>query len=66
MALKDTDLSLVSRLQNRVKELQREKTHLQKELDRFSPEHGVGEGDPEREIYDTIKVNYIEAVKTLY
>ena len=52
------DIALVSRLQNRVKELERERARLQRELDRRD---GAGEGgpngDPERDIYDTIKVS---------
>ena len=54
MALKDTDLPVVTRLQNRVKDLEREKQRLRKQLDRYSPEHGVTLA--EREIHDTIKV----------
>ena len=51
------DISLVSRLQNRVKELEREKQKLAKELDRREyPGGEPGSDDPEREIYDTIKV----------
>ena len=56
VALKDTELPVVTRLQNRVKDLEREKQRLRKQLDRYSPEHGVGESDAEREIHDTIKV----------
>ena len=54
--MKDTELPVVTRLQNRVKDLEREKLRLRKQLDRYSPEHNVGESDAEREIHDTIKV----------
>ncbi len=56
------DIGLVTRLQNRVKELEREKKLMARELDlkedlKGLSEHGGGSLiDTEREIYDTIKV----------
>ena len=56
----DKELALVSRLQIRVKELEREKARLRKELDKreglAGDNIGPDGGDAEREIYDTIKV----------
>ena len=59
------DLGLLTRLQNRVKELEREKGRLQRELDHKetlhdrSGSHGIPGIDSEREIYDTIKVIHL-------
>ena len=60
---KPLDIGLVTRLQNRVKELEREKKLLQREVDLRDDLHGVSDRfggqslvDTEREIYETIKV----------
>ncbi len=58
------DISLVSRLQNRIKELDREKGRLLRELD--GREELVLSGDArdtEKEIYDTIKVLYLSCFR---
>ena len=59
IALKDSEVVVVTRLQNRVKLLEREKRQLSRELDRFSPDTAddtTGFADAEKEILDTIKV----------
>ena len=50
-----TDVALVTRLQRRVKELEQEKTRLRRDLEENEHDAGAG-GDPEREMYDAIKV----------
>ena len=50
-----TDVALVTRLQRRVKELEQEKTRLRRDLEENEHDPGAG-GDPEREMYDAIKV----------
>ena len=62
----DRDLGLVSRLQTRVKELEKEKSRLKKELEKREGLTGDGfgpEGEAEREIYDTIKVRNLLCLK---
>ena len=50
-----TDVALVTRLQRRVKELEQEKARMRHDLDLDETERGPS-GDPEREMYDAIKV----------
>ena len=58
-----TDVALVTRLQRRVKELEQEKTRLRHDLEveEHDPEAG---GDPEREMYDAIKVRAADSCLT--
>ena len=48
-----TDVALVTRLQRRVKELEQEKARMRHDLELDEPGPS---GDPEREMYDAIKV----------
>ncbi|ELT88116.1 hypothetical protein CAPTEDRAFT_225225 [Capitella teleta] len=54
------DIGLVSRLQNRVKELERNNAQLRREQDRREGGEAGGSGDPERDIYETIKLQELE------
>ena len=57
VAVKDTDLGVMTRLQHRVKDLERDKQRLRRELDRYSgADSDVIEGDAARAIHDSIKV----------
>ena len=57
----DKDLHLVTRLQNKVKELEKEKARLRRELDRKEDGKYAANGEIQEEsIFETIKVQELE------
>ena len=66
VAVKDTDLGVMTRLQHRVKDLERDKQRLRRELDRYSgADSDVIEGDAARAIHDSIKVCSLVGLRLL-
>ena len=62
------DIALVSRLQNRIKELERDRKCLHRDLDSKGLPADLLSNDPEQEIYDTIRVSvlYLCLLKSTY
>lgn len=56
-----TDIALVTRLQSKVKDLERQRSHLRRELE--NREVDSGGSDPEKEIFETIKVDICEKMR---
>lgn len=54
------DIALVSRLQNRIKELERDRKRLHRDLDSKGLPADLLGNDPEQEIYDTIRLQELE------
>ena len=61
-AEKVVDIALVSRLQNRIKELERDRKRLHRDLDSKGLPADLLSNDPEQEIYDTIRVSHQPSV----
>ncbi|KAK2149285.1 hypothetical protein LSH36_457g02032 [Paralvinella palmiformis] len=59
-AEKVVDIALVSRLQNRIKELERDRKRLHRDLDSKGLPADLLSNDPEQEIYDTIRLQELE------